>query len=232
MRYLIAWVTLLLTACSAYTGGATTLAPQQMRDEPGWISVPGVKPLRQKDQNDCGPTALAMVLNYWQPERASEPLAALPRDRQVSAGELRDAARARGLKAFVVEGEPDDLVHELEKGRPVIVGTAKRTVKDAVTHFEVVVGMHRSSKRVATYDPALGIRQNSFMGFLTEWETTGRVLLVIMPEAAAPTANPTANPPANPAAPAPTSPEEPTATEQPAAARRLAAEPPAVVTSR
>lgn len=182
MRFSIAWVTLLLTACSAYTGSATTLAPHALREEPGWISVTGIEPQRQRDQNDCGPTALSMVLDYWQPERASEPLTTLPADRQASAGELRDAARARGLKAFVVEGDPDDLVHELEAGRPVIVGTAKRTVDaGAVTHFEVVVGMHRSSKRIASYDPALGVRQNSFMGFLTEWESTGRVLLVIMP---------------------------------------------------
>jgi len=225
MRFSIAWVTLLLTACSAYTGSATTLAPKTMRDEPGWISVPGVKPLRQKDQNDCGPTALSMVLNYWQPERASEPLASLPLDRQASAGELRDAARARGLNAFVVEGDPEDLIHELESGRPVIVGTAKRTVKDAVTHFEVVVGMHRSSKRVATYDPALGVRQNSFFGFLTEWESTGRVLLVIMPPApeAAPRDPP--EPPAAPTTPAPM--------EQPASALRSVTEPPArVATSR
>jgi hypothetical protein len=124
-----------------------------------------------------------MVLDYWRPERTSDALQELPLDRQASAAELRDAARARGLSAFVVEGEPDDLVHELEAGRPVIVGVAKRTTGDnAVTHYEVVVGMHRASRRVATYDPAAGVRQNSFGGFLMEWQAAGRVLLVIMPK--------------------------------------------------
>ena len=184
MRVFIAVVTLLVGGCSSYMGSATTLSSDAFREEPGWIVVRGVQPLRQKDEHDCGPTALNMVLNYWQPERANEPLASLPLDRQASAGELRDAARERGLSAFVVEGEPDDLVRELERGRPVIVGVAKPTAKDAVAHYEVVVGMHRASRRVATYDPAAGVRQNSFGGFLTEWHAAGRVLLVVMPKAA------------------------------------------------
>ena len=186
MRTFLAFVALLTSACSAYMGSATTLSPQTLREEPGWISVRGVQPLQQKDAYDCGPTALHMVLNYWQPERASQGVPELPLDRQASTAELRDAARRRGLSAFVVEGEPEDIVHELEAGRPVIVGVAKRTVgNNAVTHYEVVVGMHRASRRVATYDPAAGIRQNSFGGFLMEWHAAGRVLLVVMPKARA-----------------------------------------------
>jgi ABC-type bacteriocin/lantibiotic exporter with double-glycine peptidase domain len=181
MRLTLACVTLLVTGCMTYTGSATTLAPQALREDPAWMQVPGVKPLRQKGEHDCGPTALAMVVNYWQPSRAGEPFQALPTGRQASAGELREAARARGLSAFVVEGKPEDLIHELQQGRPMIVGTVKQVVGDSVTHYEVVVGMHRESRRVATYDPAAGLTQNSFVDFLTEWEATGRVLLVIMP---------------------------------------------------
>jgi len=193
MRTLLAFVALLASGCSAYMGSATTLSPQALREEPGWVSVHGVQPLRQKDAHDCGPTALHMVLNYWQPQRTSEVLQELPLDRQASAAELRDAARRRGMSAFVVEGETEDLVRELEAGRPVIVGMAKRTTgNNAVTHYEVVVGMHRGSKRVATYDPAAGVRQNSFSGFLTEWHAAGRVLLVIMPKPA--TQQPTEQP--------------------------------------
>jgi predicted double-glycine peptidase len=183
MRICTAFVALLACSCSTYLGGATTLPQKDLQEEPGWVAVRGVQPLRQKDDHDCGPTALSMVLNYWQPERAREPLANLPAERQASAGELRDAARSRGLSAFVVEGEPEDLVHELEQGRPVIVGVAKPTTQDAVAHYEVVVGMHRASRRVATYDPAAGVRQNTFSGFLMEWQAAGRVLLVIMPKA-------------------------------------------------
>jgi len=183
MRTSLAIVALLASACSTYMGSATTLSPRALREEPGWVSVRGVQPLHQKDDHDCGPTALHMVLDYWQPQRAGEVLPALPLDRQASAAELRDAARRRGLSAFVVEGGPEDLVHELEAGRPVIVGVAKRTTgANALTHYEVVVGMHRASRRVATYDPASGVRQNSFGGFLVEWMSAGNVLVVVMPK--------------------------------------------------
>lgn len=216
MRFSTAVVALLTCcSCSAYMGSATTLPQKDLQSEPGWISVKGVSPLRQKDDHDCGPTALSMVLNFWQPERATEPLASLPLDRQASAGELRDAARARGLSAFVVEGEPDDLVHELEEGRPVIVGVAKPTTKDAVSHYEVVVGMHRASHRVATYDPAEGIRQNTFGGFLMEWKSAGSVLLVIMPKPGEPVP---AALPDSAAAAATSAPNE--AAEQPGAGER------------
>src|SRR5262245_16287378 len=99
MRSCLALVALLLSACSTYLGSATTLSPEKLRDEPGWVAVHGVQPLRQKDDHDCGPTALHMVLDYWQPSRANEPIAELPLDRQASASELRDAARRRGLSA-------------------------------------------------------------------------------------------------------------------------------------
>lgn len=193
MRSTLACVTLLMTGCMTYTGSATTLAPQALREDPAWLRIPGIEPLRQKDDHDCGPTALAMVVNYWQPSRAAEPFPGLPTDRQASAEELRDAARARGLSAYVVEGSPDDLVHELKQGRPVIVGTVKNTVGNSVTHFEVVIGMHRESRRIAAYDPALGLTQNSFMDFLMEWEATGRVLLVIMPADSQPAPPPPAS---------------------------------------
>ena len=86
------------------------------------------------------------------------------------------------MQAFVIEGEVEDLVHELEAGRPAIVGTAKPTITgEHVAHYEVVVGVHAASQRIATLDPAAGLRQNSYSGFFEEWLPTGRVLLVVLP---------------------------------------------------
>ena len=62
---------------------------------------------------------------------------------------------------------------------------AKPTVQGAVSHFEVVIGIHPESRRIATFDPAAGWRQNSLLDFMTEWQATGRVLLVVMPRAPA-----------------------------------------------
>jgi len=172
-------------ACSVYTGTATTLRPTELQKEPGWVSIEGVPELHQAHELDCGPTALAMVLSFYGVADRQSVLAALPSDRRVSVSDLRDLARQHGFESYVVEGKPEDLVYELQHGRPVIVGVAKPTVQDAVAHYEVVVGMHRDSQRVATLDPAVGMRQNSFSGFLTEWQGSGRVLLLVIPKSTA-----------------------------------------------
>lgn len=169
------------SACSVYTGSATTLKPQELKREPGWVAVEGVPEMRQVQELDCGPTALAMVLSFYGVADREKVIAALPAGKRVSVAELRDLAKHFGFDAFVVEGKADDLVFELKQGRPVIVGTAKPTVRDAVAHYEVVIGMHLDSQRVATLDPAAGLRQNTFAGFLSEWQATGRVLLVVVP---------------------------------------------------
>jgi ABC-type bacteriocin/lantibiotic exporter with double-glycine peptidase domain len=182
----VLWISLAVSssACSVYTGTATTLKPQALQHEPGWIAIDGVPELRQAHELDCGPTALAMVFEYYGVANRAQVIAALPADQRVSASDLRDLAKRFGFEAFVVAGSPDDLVYELKHGRPVIVGVAKPTVRDALAHYEVVVGMHRESKRVATLDPAAGMRQNTFTGFLSEWQATGRVLLVVVPAGA------------------------------------------------
>ena len=183
MRVLLAMACALASsACSVYTGSATTLTAKDFRQEPGWVSVQGVPELRQAHELDCGPTALAMVLGYYHVADRDEVLKALPADQRVSVSALRDLAKRYGFEAYVVEGSPDDLVFELQHQRPAIVGVAKPTLKDAVAHYEVVVGMHGKSQRVATLDPAGGLRQNTFTGFLTEWQNAGRVLLVVVPK--------------------------------------------------
>ena len=175
-------------ACNLYAGSATTLKPNELKQEPGWVQVQGVPELRQKHELDCGPTALAMVLGFHEkdPGVKDKVLAELPSNDRIAAKDLRDIALKHGYNAFVVEGKPEDLVFELEHGRPVIVGVAKPTLKDAVAHYEVVVGLHRESQRVALIDPDGGLQQNTFNGFLTEWQGAGRVLLVVIPKGAAP----------------------------------------------
>lgn len=172
-------------ACSvnAYTGAARELRPETLRTEPGWLVVDGVPLLRQRGEHDCGPAALAMVLGYWHPEVPAARFTSPPTVEQTSARELRNRAYALGLTAFVVEGTLEDIVFELRRKRPVIVGVAKPTVTGGVAHFEVVVGLHVASQRIATLDPGAGLRQNLLADFLREWIPTGRVLLVVLPRA-------------------------------------------------
>jgi len=167
--------------CVGYTGSARDLSPDAWKHEPGWFAVDGVPLFRQRAEHDCGPTALAMVLAYWHVLAPSNPRDDFSANKRVSAGELRDYALARGMSAFVVAGTLLDIEHELKQGRPVIVGVAKPSANGAVAHYEVVVGLHPQTRRIATLDPAVGWQQNSLVGFLNEWVPTGSVLLVVLP---------------------------------------------------
>jgi ABC-type bacteriocin/lantibiotic exporter with double-glycine peptidase domain len=183
MMRLIAFICfgLLCTACSPYMGHASTVQPDLVHQERGWIFVDNVPLVRQRAEHDCGPAALAMVVSYLRPELANDPFFTQAANTRVSVRELRDHARALGLSAFVLEGTPEDLVHELRSRRPVIAGVGKPTVQGPVFHYEVVVGFHPETRRVLMLDPAEGWLQNSFAGFIEEWQATGRVLLVVMP---------------------------------------------------
>jgi ABC-type bacteriocin/lantibiotic exporter with double-glycine peptidase domain len=171
--------------CVGYTGAARNLAPNAWKHERGWIAVDDVPVFRQHAEFDCGPTALAMVLGYWRKALPPDQRSAFPANQRASAGELRDYARARGMSAFVVAGTLADIAHELKQKRPVIVGVAKPSTNGAVAHYEVVVGLHPETQRIATLDPAVGWRQNSLMGFMKEWMPTGCVLLVVLPSSLA-----------------------------------------------
>lgn len=204
MRAVLASFLLLLVSvgtsgCASYRGSARDVSQPEVAAEPGWTHVEGVPLVRQKGIKDCGAAALSMVLTYW--EQGGEPLArtsehpsaierseidrALRREpgAGLSAGDLRDYARRRGHSAFVFQGSLEDLKHEIVAGRPVIVGTHKPLSSgEALAHYEVLVGLHSDRKRVLTLDPAHGLRENDIRGFVAEWESAGRVTLVILPK--------------------------------------------------
>jgi ABC-type bacteriocin/lantibiotic exporter with double-glycine peptidase domain len=144
--------------------------------------VQGVPIVRQRSQKDCGAAALAAVLEYWGKPTAQERISAAVETSSlgIRAGELQRYAESAGLKAFVFNGAFEDLTHELQSGRPAIVGMAKPIGGDrALAHYEIVVGYHPKTHRVLTIDPAEGLRENTLVGFMTEWQPTERLTLVV-----------------------------------------------------
>jgi len=188
------WVAALaLSAISCYAGEARDVSPQRaaaLEADPAWTFVRDVPFVPQRGDADCGPAALAMVLGHFGVKASLEEAVALdPPDRVgVRAGALRDVARAKGLQAFIVEGTFNDIIDQLARHRPVLVGLAKPiTGGRALAHYEVVVGIDKRDRRIITLDPGRGLRENSLEGFAREWVPTGRVTLIVFPrEAAAP----------------------------------------------
>jgi hypothetical protein len=161
---------------------ANALTRPAWHSEPGWIAVDDMQFRGQRAEHDCGPTALHMVFDPFCAGEPADDAAVFGQDRRVTAGELRNRARKLGFEAFVVSGTFSDIEHELRRNRPVIVGIAKPSAHGkAIAHYEVVIGIHPKDNRIATLDPASGLRQTTFAGFLEQWTPTKHLLLVLLP---------------------------------------------------
>ncbi len=185
-RLSIALVAVTVAACAHYTGGAHPIEPGQVSRDPGWISTAPTPTVHQHGLTDCGPAALAMVAGRWHValtlDEARHEVAA-PTPRGVRLGDLRKAARAKGLLAFAVNGDEAMLEHEVRAGRPVIIGLLRPYGRDrALSHFEVVVALRASADdhRVVTIDPGGGWQVRSWADLDAEWKPAGRPALVVL----------------------------------------------------
>lgn len=184
MRALVAaaLTAVLASAClPTYQGASRRVAPAQLRDDNAWVlaETPAVQ---QKANVDCGAAALAMVVARWRPDldRARIVRTVPVINEGFRLGDLRDVARAAGLRAFALVGDRDLLRYELERGRPVVIGLLRPYRDKARAHYEVVIGIHPDG-RVATIDP--GDAQwhvRSWRGLMAEWESAGRPALVVL----------------------------------------------------
>jgi ABC-type bacteriocin/lantibiotic exporter with double-glycine peptidase domain len=176
-----------LLGCAVYPGTARPAAIEDLRGEEGWLLLDSVPYVQQVSQKGCGAACLAMVLDHWgsaSPVESLEQECFVEGENGIRASALRDAAKRRGLSAFLFDGSMADLRHELSRGRPVVVGLAKPNGDEFTAHFEVVVGVHPGRKQVAALDPAIGLTCDSFEGFECEWRLTkGVTLVVFRPEA-------------------------------------------------
>jgi ABC-type bacteriocin/lantibiotic exporter with double-glycine peptidase domain len=170
----------MLAACQA--GRGSVVSPADVSERDGWTLVSGVPFVKQRSELDCGAAAITMVLRYWGvPIDAKDVVATQPAalERGFKASELRELVRARGLDAFLVNGEPEDLRTEIERRRPLIVGLARRANGTAIGHYEVVIGFHHARRRVLTLDPAAGWRESSYEEFAAEWAGARQLALVV-----------------------------------------------------
>jgi ABC-type bacteriocin/lantibiotic exporter with double-glycine peptidase domain len=176
-----------LSACASYRGSATDVDPKALERESGWVRLRDFPDVRQRGNKDCGAAALSSVLRYHGLSVSSEDVEAELRPapgRGLRAEALAEFAKQRGLDAFVFNGSLDDVRHELARDRPLIVGVAKaQDTGEWLAHYEVVIGYHPRERRVLTFDPARGLRQNTLAGFMREWQPTERVVLVFLQRA-------------------------------------------------
>ena len=167
--------------CSAYRGTARAAEPAELAREGDWTMVENFPLVRQVDDDDCGGAALASVLRFWghPATPGSVEKAVGGKNKRLRAGDMAAHARELGLRAYVVNGTMDDVVYELEQGRPIIVGLGKEiATKKVLAHYEVVVGYEPQKRLVLLLDPGSGWQIDTFDGFNAEWARSGRVTIV------------------------------------------------------
>ncbi len=144
---------------------------------PGWIVAPGVEAVLQEEEVDCGAAALASVFNYWEIPNSLDELreSCALGPAGIAAAELRDAARERGLEAYLIRAGWDDLVHELSRGRPVLAGV----VRSGRAHYVVVSGLNAGRGRILLVDPAGGRSEQARSRFEADWSAAANLALVV-----------------------------------------------------
>jgi ABC-type bacteriocin/lantibiotic exporter with double-glycine peptidase domain len=174
----------LALSSGCYAGAGHAFTPARFEREPGWISVGTVPIMQQKGERDCGAVVTAMLLGYWGvPATDAEVRAAskMPADRGLTAEFLRDYVRARGLQAFLFEGNLADFERELRGRRPLLVGVLKPYSNNIYAHYQLVVAMNTEREELVVIDPADGWRVYPFEGFAKEWRPTHFLTMAVVP---------------------------------------------------
>lgn len=139
--------------------------------------------VKQRQRSDCGLAALAMVAGAWgQNWTLTRLLDDLPpANTGIRLGTLRDYARLHGLVAYAVRGTHDDLMFELARHRPVMLGLVPPHTDRALAHYEVVIAIDRRDGTVVTVDPSTGQHMQRSRDVLeAEWKAAGYATLVVV----------------------------------------------------
>ncbi len=196
---LVALAGLALAGCAVhYSGAGKATTRDALTAQSGWV-LTEVPEIRQNSQADCGPTALAILASRWgvDPQLARGSVAVQD---NATFAELRAAARSLGLTAFVISADHETIIHELEAGRPVMVGLLRPYGKKYVRgHYEVVAGVNVAKRLAATVDPGGGWKVRTFAELDTEWVPTKRAAMVIIGTSERPSARQRTPPLARPA---------------------------------
>ena len=182
----------LICACAIpYKGGARSVQPTQLDNT--WYQAAPTPVIVQKQMKDCGLAALAMVAGAWGRHWNIDDMAhrVPPGNHGVKLGVLRDLARSRGLDAYAIKANVNDLKNELSAGRPVLLGLLLPHDRGHNrSHYEVAIAMSQKDGTLITIDPATGEWMRRSPAVLDlEWKAAGYPALVVTGDKSAQTAS-------------------------------------------
>lgn len=152
-----------------------------------WLDVPYV----HQEKDGCGAASIAMVMQYWQRQQreslsgTAEPANILRALFSSSVHGIRASEMVRyfqqnGYRAFVYEGDWNDLARQVGKGRPLIATLKAGSGKSL--HYLVVSGVDPDRDLVLLNDPAQRkLLKEERSRFEREWKSAGYWTLLAVP---------------------------------------------------
>lgn len=174
--------TLLFLTLSSLVGCVTS---HRMAGDPTLLT--GV-PFYQQEAYECGPAALATVINYWHAKTGAASAVTpdeivteifSPSARGVLGIDLALYAKKRGFQTHTLTGSPSEIKKQIDEGIPPIILVDYGFSFYQRNHFMVVTGYAANGVLVNS-----GRAENEFIeqeDFLKIWKKTGYWMLVVRP---------------------------------------------------
>lgn len=174
---------LVLAACLLFgcAPSRVALAPVKDREEK---QVRLNIPFFPDDSDQCGPSALASVLEYW-----GKPAAPAVLRREIYQARLKGsltvdlllAAEDRGLSAEMLDGSLVRVKAELDDGHPVIAFVDAGFSFYPAGHYLVITGYDDRRQRILAHSGMKRDQGISYRKFDKQWKKTERWALLILP---------------------------------------------------
>ena len=172
---------------SFFLGLALQAEPQEKAGI--WLDVPFVK----QSPGGCGSAAISMLLQYWHAHGAEITAQRADADaiqkqlysrklRGIRASDMQSYLSDSGFRVFPLSGDWDELLHQLQQGRPLIA-SIQPGASASPLHYVVITGMDWQSSALFLNDPARGkLLRVSREDFENQWRPNRNWMLLAVPE--------------------------------------------------